>query len=80
MFASAMLALKKGGYLLYSTCSINKGEDEEIVKRFMHKHPGEAEEAELLLEYGEKMEYGMIVLPDKAKGRGPMYGVLLKKL
>ena len=80
MLTSAMLALKEGGYLLYSTCSINKGEDEEIIKRFMHKHPGEAEEAELSLEYGERLDYGIIVLPDKACGRGPMYGALLRKI
>lgn len=80
MLSSAMLALKKGGYLLYSTCSINQGEDEEIIKRFMRKHPGEAEELEINLEYGEKREFGMIVLPDNSNGRGPMYAALLRKI
>ena len=69
-----------GGYLLYSTCSINQGEDEEIIKRFMRKHPGEAEEVEINLEYGEKREFGMIVLPDNSNGRGPMYAALLRKI
>lgn len=80
MFASAMLALRSGGCLLYSTCSINSGEDEEIVKRFFHRHPGEAEEMPIELEYGEKREHGMIVLPDRSGGRGPMYAALLRKL
>lgn len=80
MLSSAMLALKKGGYLLYSTCSINQGEDEEIIKRFMRKHPEEAEEVEINLEYGEKREFGMIVLPDNSNGRGPMYAALLRKI
>ena len=80
MLTSALLALKKGGFLLYSTCSVNHGEDEEIIKRFMRKHPGEAEEIEIELEYGEKLEYGTIVLPDKSKGRGPMYASLLRKI
>ena len=80
MLASAMLALKKGGYLLYSTCSINKGEDEDIIARFMKKHPGEAEEIQIQLENGEKREHGVIVLPDRSGGRGPMYAALLKKI
>ena len=79
MFASAMLALRKGGYLLYSTCSINKGEDEDIIERFMKKHPGEAEEIAIELKYGEKRNHGMIVLPDRSGGRGPMYASLLRK-
>lgn len=80
MLTSAILALKRNGYLLYSTCSVNSGEDEEIIKRFMRKHPDEAEEIEINLEFGEKREYGTIVLPDKSGGRGPMYAALLRKL
>ena len=80
MFTSAILALKHGGFLLYSTCSINHGEDDEIISRFMKKHPGEAEEIEVSLEYGEKLEHGIIVLPDNSKGRGPMYAALMRKL
>ena len=55
-------------------------EDDEIISRFMKKHPGEAEEIEVSLEYGEKLEHGMIVLPDNSKGRGPMYAALMRKL
>ena len=80
MLASAMLALKKGGTLVYSTCAINRNEDEEIIERFMHKHPGEAEELEISLEYGEKRPHGMIVLPDSSGGRGPMYAAMLRKI
>ncbi len=79
MFASAMLALKEGGILVYSTCSVNKGEDEDIVARFMRKHPGEAEELQVSLENGEKREYGTIVLPDSAGGRGPLFVAKLRK-
>ena len=80
MFTSAILALRKGGILVYSTCSINTGEDEEIVARFMKKHPGEAEEIGVELEGGEKRKHGMIVLPDKAGGRGPLYVAKLRKI
>ena len=80
MFASAMLALRKGGILVYSTCSVNSGEDEDIIARFMKKHSGEAEELEMDLEYGEKREHGTIILPDRAKGRGPLFAAKLRKL
>ena len=80
MFTSAMLALRSGGYLLYSTCSINRAEDDGIVSRFMTKHPEEAEEIPVSLEYGENLDYGSLVLPDKSRGRGPMYAVLLRKI
>lgn len=80
MFASAMLALRKGGILVYSTCSINSGEDEDIIARFMRKHPGEAEEIKIELEGGERRDHGMIVLPDAAGGRGPLYVAKLRKI
>ena len=80
MLASAMLALRHGGTLVYSTCSINSGEDEDIVARFMRKHPGEAEEMEISLTDGERREHGMIVLPDRSDGKGPMYAVKLRKI
>lgn len=80
MISSALLALRPGGIMLYSTCSINRGEDEDIIARLMKKHPGEIRELPIALEYGEEREHGAIVLPDRSGGRGPMYVALLEKL
>ena len=80
MISSALLALRPGGIMLYSTCSINRGEDEDIIARFMRKHPGEAEEIKIELEGGERRDHGMIVLPDTAGGRGPLYVAKLRKI
>ena len=46
----------------------------------MRKHPGEAEEMEISLTDGERREHGMIVLPDRSDGKGPMYAVKLRKI
>lgn len=80
MLSSALLAAKKGGIILYSTCSINRGEDEDIIARLIRKHPEEVREIPVSLEYGEKRDHGMIVLPDVSGGRGPMYAALIEKL
>ncbi len=80
MLASALLALRSGGRVLYSTCSINRGEDDGIIGRLMTRKPGIARPVDISLEYGEKLEYGTIVLPDVAGGRGPMYAALLEKI
>ena len=80
MLASALLALKPGGRLLYSTCSINRAEDEGIIERLMERKPGIARHVDIDLAYGEKRSYGTIVLPDRAGGRGPMYAAMLEKI
>ncbi len=79
MLSSALIALKKGGYILYSTCSINSGENEGVIKKLFSRHADEVEEVECDLEYAEKREYGAVILPDRASGLGPMYSCLLKK-
>ena len=31
---------KSGGRVMYSTCTVNKDENEGVVEHFMEKHPG----------------------------------------
>ena len=79
LLSSAFIALKHGGLILYSTCSINPGENSEVIARLFKKHPGEVEEIELEMN-GEKQEHGCLILPDRNDGLGPMYCCLLRKL
>lgn len=39
MLETAANALKKGGVLLYSTCTLNPSENEQITDRFLENHP-----------------------------------------
>ena len=79
LLSSAFIALKHGGLILYSTCSINPGENNEVIARLFKKHPGEVEEIELEMN-GEKQEHGTLILPDRTDGLGPMYCCLLRKI
>jgi 16S rRNA (cytosine967-C5)-methyltransferase len=59
--------VKKGGILLYSTCTINKNENEENVKWFLDQFPNFSFEPIFYgkldnINYGEN---GVTVLPDK---------------
>lgn len=78
MLSSALLAAKHGGYILYSTCSINAGENCDVISKLFLRHPEEIEELDISIE-GEKLEHGKIILPDKYGGRGPMYACLIRK-
>ena len=80
LLASAFMAVKEKGYILYSTCSINPKEDEEVVARLFRKKEGLVEEIPLCVENAESRKYGKIIMPDTADGSGPMYFALLRKL
>lgn len=39
ILASASQALRPGGYLIYSTCTLNRAENEAVVSQFLSAHP-----------------------------------------
>ncbi len=79
LLSSALIALKKGGYILYSTCSINPDENDGVIERLLARHRDEIEEVPIELEGSEELKHGKIIMPDKANGLGPMYACLIRK-
>ena len=80
LLASAFMALRKGGHLLYSTCSVNPQEDEAVVAKLFTRQNGLVEEIMLDDPRAEKREHGCIIMPDSSGGLGPLYYCLLRKI
>lgn len=79
---SAANMLKEGGYLLYSTCTFSKMEDEDNIAEFLEAHPDF--ELEHIYDYeGFTRAYGMEdavrIFPHKMQGEGHFVALLHKK-
>jgi 16S rRNA C967 or C1407 C5-methylase (RsmB/RsmF family) len=68
MLCAALEALRPGGILLYSTCSISPDENEGLLVRFATKRPG------LWTLLQQEM-----VFPDESAGEGPLFWAKLQK-
>ena len=68
MLCAALEALKPGGTLLYSTCSISPDENEAVLERFAAKRPGQW-----------TLERQSLTLPDDAEGEGPLFYAVIQK-
>jgi len=68
MLCAALEALKPGGTLVYSTCSISPDENEGLLNRFAVKRPGQWTLVETVM-----------VLPDDSDGEGPLFWAKLVK-
>lgn len=80
LLCAALDAVKVGGYILYSTCALIPWEDEDVIKKLMERRSGKVEAVPFSLPYSEEKEYGKIILPDTADGKGPLYACLLKRI
>jgi 16S rRNA C967 or C1407 C5-methylase (RsmB/RsmF family) len=78
LISSAIRILKTNGSLVYSTCSINPDENENMIERLINKYPDSLKPIECSI--GEKLKFGNIILPDKYNGSGPIYFCLIRKL
>lgn len=79
ILASAVQALKPGGRVVYSTCSICPLENDEVITSILKKkkHPVRVIRHEFPM--GEPTEHGWAILPDKT-GWGPIYIALLERV
>lgn len=79
LLSAALLAVKAGGRIVYSTCSISPGENDAVVAKLFKKK----KQALRLLEAplgvgGERTEWGVQYLPDHS-GFGPLYFAVMEK-
>ncbi|MBU6155131.1 MAG: RsmB/NOP family class I SAM-dependent RNA methyltransferase [Bdellovibrionales bacterium] len=75
LLCSAALSLKKGGTLVYSTCSISPLENDGVIERLLKKKGDQVEldpDTSDLSDL-EATRYGFQIFPDRAKGSGPIY-------
>ena len=85
LLSSAFRLLRKGGWLLYSTCALCPQENDGMIEKLIKKFGMGA----LSLSKGivnkstsiklEPTLYGYQILPDKSNGAGPIYFALIKK-
>ncbi len=79
LLCSAWLALKQGGRLMYSTCSLSPFENDGVIDKFLSKKKDAAlGTMSYQLKNAEVTQYGQIYLPDRCHF-GPMYSCLLIK-
>jgi 16S rRNA C967 or C1407 C5-methylase (RsmB/RsmF family) len=66
------MALKPGGTLVYSTCSINPLENDGVLEKLVRKQTG-FKIIDPLNDGGEKTQYGRIFMPDREPCHGPLF-------
>ncbi|WP_413288577.1 RsmB/NOP family class I SAM-dependent RNA methyltransferase [Bdellovibrio sp. HCB337] len=80
LLSAALLAVKSGGRIVYSTCSINPDENDGVIHKLLKK---KKDQVKLIpqetYQVGEKTEYGVAFLPDRC-GFGPLYYAVIEKV
>jgi 16S rRNA C967 or C1407 C5-methylase (RsmB/RsmF family) len=82
LICSALLTLKKGGTLVYSTCSISPSENDGVIERLFERKQASVVLAPTLpdLETWERTRFGYQIFPDQGEGAGPIYLSRLVKI
>jgi 5-methylcytosine rRNA methyltransferase NSUN4 len=80
LLSSAWNALKPGGFILYSTCSISPFENQGVIEKLVKKKGGAVHFPDTNPRVApEKTKYGYQYFPDQF-GFGPLYGCLIQKI
>lgn len=79
LLSAALLAVKPGGRIVYSTCTINPEENDGVIHKLLKKKKNQVKVLpQEVHSVGEKTEYGVAFLPDRC-GFGPLYYAVIKK-
>lgn len=81
LLSAAWLAVKPGGRIVYSTCSISPEENDAVIAKLVKKRKPKILRPTWLneLEFIEETEHGYRILPDTC-GFGPMYFSVIEKI
>ncbi len=82
LLCSALLTVKAGGKIIYSTCSISPLENDGVIQRLLERKSDEVmldPAVDDLLDL-ERTESGFQIFPDRASGAGPIYLSRLVKI
>lgn len=79
LLGAAFDALKVGGRLIYSTCSLSPLENDGLGEWLEKKRAGRFHWERVDFKLGEPTKFGRIFLPDQAQGIGPLYFMCLYK-
>lgn len=80
MLSSALLAVRIGGFILYSTCALTSEEDENVIEKLRVRREGRFSIVPLHIPLAEERDHGVIIMPDRSGGRGPLYFCLLRRV
>lgn len=78
LISGALEALRPGGRMVYSTCSLSSYENDAVVARILEKKSDRVKWIEPESSSAERTELGSLFLPDKS-GFGPLYWCVLEK-
>lgn len=79
LMMNAIKSCKKGGRIVYGTCSLSPLENEELISKVLETKSKSVKVHPFSCELGEPLKYGWVMLPDKCK-YGPIYLCVLERI